>query len=455
LRAPIHPAHVGSIHPDLRARLWLERGYGERFGVPDSELEPLVAGLRDRGALFEGCDIVLLAKPTDDDLPSFREGQVLWGWPHCVQGEAITQAAIDKQLTVIAWEAMNQWGGDVRGLHVFHKNNEIAGYAAVLHALQLGGRTGLYGQPQRAAVIHSGLTSRGALHALIGLGYADVTCYTTLQDHELAAQVPGVRYRRFEQDAAGSATYVVQDAGARVPMADELATYDIVVNGIFQDTDRPMMFARAEDLSRFRRNALIIDVSCDAGMGFDFARPTTFENPVFAVGPGVTYYAVDHTPSLLWRAATWEISGALLPYLPTVLGGGAGVGGGSHDPQGDRDPGRPDPEREDHLPPGPRTGLPARAADPVAGDRQQCRQGGRPCTLFACGPGMRSSPTASSRAVTIRTSRSGAFSSAPRGGGPTRSRWSTGTRPTPMPRCGSACSRSRVASRSNPATGSS
>jgi len=322
-RAPIHPAHFENIPPDLRGRIWLERGYGERFGVKDHELEPLVAGLHDRAALFDQSDILLLAKPTDADLPGFRKNQIIWGWPHCVQGEAITQTAIDKQLTLIAWEAMSQWSGGQRGLHVFHKNNEIAGYAAVLHALQLCGRTGMYGPLQRAAVIHSGLTARGALHALIGLGYSRVTCFTTRQDHELPAQVPGVRYRRFEQDPSGPETFVVQDhhKAIRTPMADELAHYDIIVNGIFQDTDRPMMFARVEDLPRFKRNALIIDVSCDAGMGFDFARPTSFRDPLFDAGSGVTYYAVDHTPSLLWRAATWEISGALLPYLRTVLDG--------------------------------------------------------------------------------------------------------------------------------------
>lgn len=321
LRAPIDPAHVGSIHPDLRRRIWLERGYGERFGVADSELEPLVAGLLDRDALFERSDIVLLAKSTDKDLPCFRKGQVLWGWPHCVQGEAISQTAIDEKLTLIAWEAMNLWSDEVRGLHVFHKNNEIAGYAAVLHALQLCGRTGLYGPPQRAAVIHSGLTARGSLHILKGLGYTDLTCFTALQHHELGAQVPGVRYRRFGQDPSGPETFVIAEDGGYVPMAKELANYDIIVNCIFQNTDRPMMFARREDLPRFRRNALIVDVSCDAGMGFDFARPTTFEEPLFEAGSGVRCYAVDHTPSLLWRSATWEISRALLPYLPTVLDG--------------------------------------------------------------------------------------------------------------------------------------
>ena len=39
------------------------------------------------------------------------------------------------------------------------------------------------------------------------------------------------------------------------------------------------------------------------------------------VGDNVLYYAVDHSPSYLWNSATWEISEALLPFLPTVLGG--------------------------------------------------------------------------------------------------------------------------------------
>ena len=69
-----------------------------------------------------------------------RDGQILWGWPHCVQDRAITQLAIDKKLTLIAFEAMNHWASDGGfGLHVFHKNNELAGYCSVIHALALTG----------------------------------------------------------------------------------------------------------------------------------------------------------------------------------------------------------------------------------------------------------------------------------------------------------------------------
>src|SRR5690606_27924363 len=107
--------------------------YGERFGHADTELGPLVGGLRTREELFAECDILLLPKPLTADLEALGPGQVMWGWPHCVQDTALTQAAVDRGLTLIAWEAMNHWTADGSfGVHVFHKNNELAGYCSVL-----------------------------------------------------------------------------------------------------------------------------------------------------------------------------------------------------------------------------------------------------------------------------------------------------------------------------------
>jgi len=40
---------------------------------------------------------------------------------------------------------------------------------------------------------------------------------------------------------------------------------------------------------------------------------------MFTVGSNIHYYAVDHSPSLLWNFATWEISQALLPHLRPCL----------------------------------------------------------------------------------------------------------------------------------------
>ena len=45
-RLPVHPLHLDRIDPGLRARIFLERGYGERFGMADAQLAPIVAGVR-------------------------------------------------------------------------------------------------------------------------------------------------------------------------------------------------------------------------------------------------------------------------------------------------------------------------------------------------------------------------------------------------------------------------
>jgi len=82
-----------------------------------------------------------------------------------------------------------------------------------------------------------------------------------------------------------------------------------------------MVFITNEDLKRLKPGTLLVDVSCDEGMGWEFARPTSFDAPTFEVGDRIQCYAVDHSPSHLWDAASQEISRALLPFVPKVMAG--------------------------------------------------------------------------------------------------------------------------------------
>ncbi len=321
-RLAIHPLHLERIEAGLRGRIYLERGYAERFGVPDARLAPHVAGLRTRDQLLADCDVILLPKPLPQDLRELREGQVLWGWPHCVQSEEITQLAIDRRLTLIAFEAMNLWASDGSfSLHVFHKNNELAGYCSVLHALELIGTTGEYGRRLRAAVISFGATGRGAVTALVAHGVTDVDVLTHRGVAAVASPIHSARMVHFEPDPDDPGRCHALSDGRRVPLAAFLAEFDIVVNCVLQHTDAPLMFVTADELAAFAPGSLIVDVSCDDGMGFSWARPTSFAEPMLTVGRNVHYYGVDHSPSLLWNSATWEISEALLPHLRPVLAG--------------------------------------------------------------------------------------------------------------------------------------
>jgi alanine dehydrogenase len=321
-RLPIHPMHLEGIDADLRERIHLEEGYGGRFGRSDAQLAELVASVRSRADLIADCDVILAAKPLAHELTELRHGQVLWGWPHCVQDAELTQHAIDRRLTVIAFEAMNHWHTDGSfNLHVFHKNNELAGYAAVLHAMQLAGITGDYGRRLDAVVIGFGATARGAVTALNAHGVHDVDILTHRDVAAVASPIHSARIVHLDHDPDDPRRNVAFVEGESVPLAGFLATHDLVVNCVLQDPNAPQTFLVEADLASFEPGSIIVDVSCDEGMGFSWARPTSFGDPVFTVGDGVLYYAVDHTPSYLWNSATWENSGAILPFLRSVLSG--------------------------------------------------------------------------------------------------------------------------------------
>jgi len=323
-RLPIHPKHFSRIDADLRARIFLEKGYGDRFGVSDKHLATKVAGMRSRDEIIATSDVVLIPKPTLDDMTSLRDGQVLWGWPHAVQDPELTQICIDKRLTLIAWEAMNHWT-PTEGyiVHVFHMNNELAGYCSVMHAMTLVGSTGHYGRRLTAVIIGFGNTARGAVTALHALGVHDVTVVTMRDVTAVASPVPSVVLEHLNRTEADPSRTTVQTDTGPVPTAAFLARHDIVVNCVLQDTDAPIMFVSDAELAEFAPGSLLVDVSCDAGMGFACARPTSFEEPMLTVGDGVAYYGVDHSPTYLWNSATWGISEALIPYLRSVMDGPA------------------------------------------------------------------------------------------------------------------------------------
>ena len=176
----------------------------------------------------------------------------------------------------------------------------MAGYCAVIHALQLKGIAGHYGNQRKAIIFGFGAVSRGAIYALKAHGFRDITICIQRPEHEVREEVLDCNYVRTRAGSEGEARMVVvEHDGTARPLTDLIIEAEVAC---------------------LRRNSLIIDVSCDEGMGFFFAKPTKFKNPIFKYET-IDYYAVDHTPSYLWESATRSTSAALIVYLLTVLAG--------------------------------------------------------------------------------------------------------------------------------------
>jgi alanine dehydrogenase len=166
------------------------------------------------------------------------------------------------------------------------------------------GLDGHYGERKKVVIFGYGSVSRGAIYALQGRGFNNITVYTKRPSHLVGDKNPDVWYKNFNED----------------DVYEDIKTADIIFNGVLQDVNNPLMFIEDDyGLSKLKDNTSIIDISCDKGMGFYFAVPTTFENPIVKLGRGINYYSVDHTPTYLWNAASREISKALLPYLEYIV----------------------------------------------------------------------------------------------------------------------------------------
>ncbi|HEY5686830.1 MAG TPA: N(5)-(carboxyethyl)ornithine synthase [Yeosuana sp.] len=321
-RVPIHPEHLKRLPEHIRRQLIFEKGYGKPFNIEDEEIIELTGGMATRHEILSDIGSVIIAKPILSDLEELKTGGILWGYPHCAQQKQITQTAIDKKLTLIAFEDMYVWNPNGQiGRHTFYKNNEMAGYCAVIHALQLKGIDGHYGNQRKAIIFSFGAVSRGAIYALKAHGFRDITICIQRPDHEVREEVLDAHYTRVRKGKENEPRLVVvEHDGSERPLLDLIQESEIIINGTYQDTDDPINYVNENEKSMLKPGTLIIDVSCDEGMGFYFAKPTTFKNPIISVDK-IDYYAVDHTPSYFWESASRSISAAMIVHLPSVIAG--------------------------------------------------------------------------------------------------------------------------------------
>lgn len=261
--------------------IFIESGFGDVLGISDEEYRAAGANICSHDEVIQK-DIVCDPKVGDADyLELMHDGQIIFGWVHATQNRDITDKIMDRKLTAYAWEKMFEMGR-----HVFWFNNELAGEAAVINGFQCYGQLP-YGL--EVAVIGNGNTARGACRVLNMLG-AHVMQYNRRQEQLLRK---------------------------------EIGKYDAVVNCILWDVTRKDHVIYRDDLRRMKKNAMIIDVSCDRNGGIETCIPTSIEQPTYVVD-GILHYAVDHTPSFFYKTFTYNNSQIIAPYINQLMHGNVG-----------------------------------------------------------------------------------------------------------------------------------
>ena len=272
-RRALLPCDAAKVaHPEC---LLFERGYGNVLGFDDEDYLKAGAKIGSRDEVL-ACPIICDPKVGDAEYLDQLKNQTVFGWVHAILNRDITDKLIAGKLTAYAWEDMYE-----NGKHVFWRNNEIAGEAAVAHAYLCHG---VFPYHTKVAVIGRGNIARGALAALKALG-ADVKVYDRTMEGLLH---------------------------------EELPQYDVVVNAILWDKMRKDHLIYREDLKRMKCGSMIVDISCDRAGGIETSIPTTIDQPTYMVD-GIRHYVVDHTPALFYKSTSMAISEVLPVYLDELI----------------------------------------------------------------------------------------------------------------------------------------
>jgi alanine dehydrogenase len=308
-RIPIHPLHFSLLNP-AKNSLFFQSDYGSRFEKTKGALQKQKITLDTRDNLLEMADVVFLLKPTKSDLEKLKEGSTLVGWCHAVQQIDIAKTAVNRNLTLVSMELMYETLLDQSSpIHLFYENNYITGFEGVLHALS--NVPIKYPDTTKIAIISYGNVSQGATEKLKALGYKNITVFTRRKNNMILNKLDTVSYH----------TLIVENNSLfdkdGKPLGEALKEFDIIVNGIKQDPVNPYIFFTVEQLKSVK-NKLLIDLSCDDNMGFEFSHETTWENPVILLYHNY-YYAIPNVPSIAWENVSELISKKLTSIVNAYL----------------------------------------------------------------------------------------------------------------------------------------
>jgi len=250
--------------------------------------------------------IVKVKEPIEPEYKLMRKGQVLFTYLHLAASRPCTDALLASGTTAIAYETV-QIG---RSLPLLQPMSEVAGrLSAQIGAFQLmktqGGlgvlMGGVPGTPRaKVVVIGGGVAGTEAAYVANGMG-ADVVV--------IDLSLP--RLREIEERFNGE---VQTRVSTSYEIAEQLADADLVIGSVLIPGEKAPKLVTDEMVKGMKPGSVLVDIAIDQGGCFEHSRPTTHDEPTFAVHQSV-YYCVANMPGAVPNTSTRALTNATLPYV--------------------------------------------------------------------------------------------------------------------------------------------
>lgn len=307
-RVAITPAGVAELTRRGHEVL-IQSGAGDGSAIPDADFKAAGAQVTDTAdEVWAGADLLLKVKePVPAEYGLLRRGQVLFTFLHLAASRACTDALLASGATSIAYETVQAADGS---LPLLAPMSEVAGrLAAQVGAYHLmrtrGGRGVLMGgapgvKPADVVVVGAGTAGYNAARVAGGMG-ANVLLFDVnlaklrLLDAEFGGRI-GTRH---------SSAYELEGAVKRA---------DLVIGAVLVPGGKAPTLISNSLVAQMKPGAVLVDIAIDQGGCFEDSRPTTHDDPTFAVHDTL-FYCVANMPSAVPKTSTVALTNATMPYV--------------------------------------------------------------------------------------------------------------------------------------------
>jgi len=253
-------------------------------------------------------DLLLKVKePIAEEYPRMRAGQTLFTYLHLAASRPCTDALVASGTTAIAYETVQLPN---RQLPLLQPMSEVAGrlstQVGAYHLMRAAGGRGILlggvpGTPKaRVVVIGGGVAGEHAAANALGMG-ADVTI--------IDLSIP--RLRELENRFGGQVQTRVSSA---YEIAAQLRDADLVIGSVLIPGAQAPKLVTDAMVATMKKGSVLVDIAIDQGGCFEGSRPTTHDDPTFAVHDSV-YYCVANMPGAVPETSTRALTNATLPYV--------------------------------------------------------------------------------------------------------------------------------------------
>ena len=307
-RVAITPAGVAEL-VHRGHEVLIQAGAGEGSAISDADFKRAGAQMiTSVDEVWEEADLLLKVKePIEAEYARLRKGQTLFTYLHLAASKPCTDALMASGTTSIAYETVQLADGS---LPLLAPMSEVAGrLAAQVGAYHLmrthGGRGVLMGgvpgvAPANVVVIGGGMAGDNAAAVAKGMG-ARVTVFD-LNINTL---------RKIDAEYGGS---IETRYSSRLDLEDAVKEADLVIGAVLIPGAKAPKLVTNSTVAHMKSGAVLVDIAIDQGGCFEDSRPTTHDDPTFAVHDTL-FYCVANMPGAVPRTSTYALTNATMPYV--------------------------------------------------------------------------------------------------------------------------------------------